>query len=84
MDKMHGACGDKLLTPNSLWSGKEGHLRLAREIGYALHDFSVKEQSEILKSSYSKIYVRACGLKPLLNAKEWIKELIKGRERGAV
>lgn len=77
MDNIFSACGDKLLAPDSPWSGKEGHLRLAREIGHALCDFTEKEQSEIIKASYSKIYVRACLIKPLLDAKEWINEICK-------
>jgi len=82
MSGIYAACGDKLMT-EGLYSGKEGHLRLAREIGVALHDFDPKEQHDILLASYSCIYVRACFLRPVLDAKEWIKEMLKGKEKSA-
>ena len=77
MSKMRQAiCSNNhLLNPDSIYSGKEGHRRLAREVGYALNDFSEKEQKEILHSSYSSIYVIGCNLKPVLDAKEWIELL---------
>ena len=61
-----------LIKPDTIYSGIEGHRRLAREIGFALNDFSKKDQEEIIHSSYSTIYVIGCNLKPLLDAKEWI------------
>lgn len=72
------ACGTELIEPEGLYCGREGHLRLARECGYALNDFTEKEQDNILKSSYSTIYVIACHLKPILDAKEWIDGLTEG------
>jgi len=59
----------------ALYKGVEGHKRLAREIGYALNDFPYDEAMSILQSSYSGIYVRACLLKPILDAKEWNEEI---------
>jgi len=79
MYNIYKACGVQLIS-NGLYSGREGHLRLAREIGYALRDFSREEQTEIIKSSYSTIYVRACFLKPILDAKDWIGEIIKASQ----
>lgn len=61
-----------LIKPDTIYSGIEGHRRLAREIGFALNDFNKKDQEEILHKSYSTIYVIGCNLKPLLDAKEWI------------
>lgn len=81
MKNIRLACGTKLAETNGVYSGKEGHLRLARECGYALNDFTEKERREILTSSYSNIYVIACNLKPLLDAKEWIEELTKGYKK---
>lgn len=78
MDRMYAAVGTKLIGGRSPYSDKDGHLRLAREIGAALPDFPAKEQEEILKASYSRIYVRACSLRPRLDSKAWIKELKKG------
>lgn len=78
MNKMYIAIGDKLINPDSVFGGREGHLRMAREIGVALADFTEKEQRELLTSSYSSIYVRGCRLKPILNNDEWIAEMKKG------
>lgn len=72
---------NKLIDPDSIYSGKEGHLRLARECGYALNDFNEEGEREILHGSYSSIYVIGCDLKPLLDAKEWINEMLKGKSR---
>lgn len=80
LDNLYSACGDKLVA-GPIYKNREGHLRLAREIGYALNDFSDKDKKEILKTSYSVIYVRACFLKPLLDAHEWISEILKGASR---
>lgn len=67
-----------LANSEGLYVGIEGHRRLARECGYAMNDFSEAEQKEFMQSSYSVIYVAGCGLRPLLDAKEWI-ELIKSQ-----
>lgn len=77
LNKMRNAIGDKLINQNSVYYGKDGNLRLARECGYALNDFNTEGQQEILHSSYGSIYVIGCNLKPLLNAKEWINEMSK-------
>jgi hypothetical protein len=80
MAKMRQACGVKLVH-GGLYGGRDGHLRLAREIGYALNDFNDNQQRHILTSSYSVIYVRACFLNPTLDAKDWINEMIKGKRK---
>lgn len=72
LDNMDAAIGDKLINPNSIYFGKEGHKRFARECGYALNDFSEKDRREIVSVSYGKIYVKHCDLRPILDAKEWI------------
>lgn len=72
MDNIRNAAGTKLVESDGLYSGREGHIRFAHEVGYALNDFGVKEQDELLHSSYSNVYVRACFLKPILDAGEWI------------
>ena len=82
MTRMYNAIGDKLINPHSIYSGRDGHERLAREFGYALNDFNEEGRQEILHGSYSAIYVRGCNLKPILDAKEWIrimKQQIKER-----
>ena len=60
------------MNPNSVYYGREGHLRLAKECGIALRDFDTRGRREILSGSYSAIYVAGCNLKPILDAKEWI------------
>lgn len=77
LSNMRNAIGDHLINPNSIYYGKNGHLRLARECGYALNDFNAEGQQEILHSSYGSLYVIGCNLKPILDAKEWINEMSK-------
>ena len=77
LSKMRNAIGDHLINPDSIYYGKEGNLRLARECGYALNDFTEDGQQEILHSSYSIIYVIGCHLKPILDAKQWTTEMSK-------
>lgn len=81
MSKMRSAARCHLNNPDSIYYGKNGHLRLARECGVALHDFDSAGQKAILAGSYGMIYVSGCNLKPILNAKEWISEMQKGKER---
>lgn len=76
MNEMYNAIGDKLVNPSSIYFGREGHIRLAREIGPALTDFLEKDRKEIIHGSYSIIYVRCCNLKPILDAKEWQKIML--------
>jgi hypothetical protein len=75
MHNMRNALGCHLINPDSVYYGKEGHLRFARECGYDLNDFNQQGQDEILHGSYSGIYVIGCHLKPLLDASEWITEM---------
>lgn len=75
MNSIRSVLETKLIDPNSVYAGKQGHERLARETGYALNGFSEKEQKEIIHSSYSTIYVNKCYLRPLLDVKEWINIL---------
>lgn len=64
-----------LYNPESPYFGRQGHLRLARECGTALNDFTDEAQRKILSCSYSMIYVTGCALRPLLDATEWIAEM---------
>lgn len=70
MDGVRNAATAHFSNPESIYCGREGHLRLTRECGYALNDFEEKDRRELLSASYSTIYVRACNLKPILDAKE--------------
>ena len=58
-----------------MYEGKEGALRLAREYGYGLRDFSEKERKEWIHSSYSCLCVMFYNLKPPIDAKDWITEI---------
>lgn len=81
MRNVRNALGTKLIEPEGIYAGREGHLRLARECGVALADFDEIGRNEILKGSYGSIYVIGCNLKPILNAGEWIDEMEKGAEQ---
>lgn len=72
LDDMDNAIGTLLIEPGSIYSGREGHERFARECGYALNDFDESDRAEIVSASYGKLYVKHCNLKPILDAKEWI------------
>lgn len=72
LDNMDVAITDKLINLNSIYYGREGHERFARECGYALNDFIEADRTEIASASYGKLYVKHCNLKPILDAKEWI------------
>ena len=72
LDDMDNAIGILLIDPDSIYSGREGHERFARECGYALNDFDETDRAEITSASYGKLYVKHCNLKPILDAKEWI------------
>lgn len=78
---MRAAVGDKLIKPDGIYSGREGHIRLARECGYALNDFDRKGQTYILQGSYGTIYVSGCRLRPILSAAEWRAGLLAGKMR---
>jgi hypothetical protein len=79
MSQIYSATGTKLIDGHPLYSGIDGHIRLAHEIGAALPDFTPSEQQTILSASYSAVYVRACNLRPILDARGWIREIINGR-----
>lgn len=80
MSKMRSAVAHHLNNPDSIYYGREGHLRLARECGAALNDFDSAGQKAILSVSYGMIYVSGCNLKPILDAKEWISEMEYGKK----
>ena len=84
MRQLHKACtaNGHLIRPESLYEyTRADHMKFAREIGYGLQDFDVPGQKEILSSSYSVIYVRACQLRSLLNAQEWVQGLKDGDKK---
>lgn len=60
-----------------LYQGEEGAKRLAREYGAGLSDFPEKEAWEALRASYTELCVRGYDLRPPIDAKEWIAEVMK-------
>lgn len=59
-----------------LYEGKNGCLRLAREFGYGFNDFPKDQHRDIISSSYGYLCVRFYNLKPPVDAKDWVKEII--------
>lgn len=67
-----------------LYAGKDGCLRLAREVGYALPDFSTRKSDlfDMMSRTYSGICVIAYNLKPPIDAKQWNNEMVSAIQRG--
>lgn len=63
-----------------IYEGREGCLRLAREIGYCLQDSSPEERRKAWERSYNEICVIGYGLKPPVNKKEWDMVVWEGME----
>jgi hypothetical protein len=84
LNRMYNACisnySNLFIVENAYYGGIEGHKRLARNIGECLPDFDEKNQKDIMGGSYSFIYVRICNLKPLIDAKVWVTEILKGKD----
>jgi len=65
--------------PGGIYRGKEGAMRLAREVGFGLRDF--KDADDIVQSLYSRLLVRftfATGVP--VDAKPWFEEIRKTME----
>ena len=61
--------------PDRIYHGKEGAMRLAREVGFGLRDF--KDADNIVQSLYSRLLVKftlSSGGVPV-DAKEWFEEI---------
>lgn len=65
------------LNDGEYYGGKDGHMRFAKACGIAVHDFG-EYGIKSIGSTYGAVYVIACGLKPILNAKEWIDGIWQG------
>lgn len=68
----------KHFAPDGIFHGKEGTLRLAREVGYGLADYDDKQLNGVFGSLYSRLFVRHAfhfngGI--TLDASEWSKEI---------
>lgn len=62
---------------SSIYEGKAGALRLAREIGYCLRDSDDKEAKDYFDRSYNEVCVVGYDLKPPVNKKEWDAEVLR-------
>lgn len=73
-----------LCRDGGIYAGTEGCLRLAREVGPALVDFSRNERdiSSMVSSTYSGICVVAYGLRPPLDASDWNAAVYQGVRKG--
>ena len=76
MESVYDALKSNYSNMREFYDGKKGALRLAREFGYGLNFLSSKEQKNILSSSYSFLCVRFYDLRPPIDAKEWIDEML--------
>ena len=64
----------------TIYEGKEGALRLAREYGFGLAFYDNGKQEVV--NSYSALAVRVYNLNPPLDSGEWNKEVEKARQKG--
>lgn len=66
-----------------LYSGEDGCLRLAREVGYALPDFSTspRDIQSMASSTYGAVCVIAYNLKPPVSARRWYTAVMEGADR---
>lgn len=62
---------------SNIYQGKDGALRLAREIGSALNDCDFKIAKEYFEKSYNEVCVIGYNLKPPVDKKEWDYEVQK-------
>ena len=66
-----------------IYAGADGCKRFAREVGYALLDFTKdeKEMRDLASRTYSGICVISYRLNPPINSKEWLKSMHDGIKR---
>ena len=70
--------------PDCMYNGRQGALRLGREVGYGLGAYSDKEIKEIVSGLYSDLLVRNTFNHPggvPLDMKEWNMAIWTGVER---
>lgn len=76
LNEMDCVIGIQLINPDSIYYGRAGHERFARECGYALNDFSESVRHDIISQTYGKLYVKHCDLKPILDNREWVNLML--------
>lgn len=60
-----------------LYEGKDGALRLARELAYGLKDFEVKCQDDVVLNSYMDVCCRFYQLNQPIKLNEWASEICR-------
>ena len=65
------------MSNSNIYDGKDGALRLAREIGTCLRDSDEKEAQEYFDRSYNEVCVIGYGLKPPVDKLEWDSEVLQ-------
>ncbi|KTF59850.1 MULTISPECIES: hypothetical protein [Bacillus amyloliquefaciens group] len=64
------------LGQSNVYVGRDGALRLAREIGFCLNDFNPAQARLALGDSYNLVCVMGYDLQPPLDKKDWDSEVI--------
>ncbi|MGG1104247.1 hypothetical protein ABES74_09290 [Bacillus subtilis] len=64
------------LGQSNVYAGRDGALRLAREIGFCLNDFNPEQARLALSDSYNFVCVMGYDLQPPLDKKDWDSEVI--------
>ncbi|MCL9628273.1 hypothetical protein [Bacillus subtilis] len=64
------------LGQSNVYVGRDGSLRLAREIGFCLNDFNPAQARLALGDSYNLVCVMGYDLHPPLDKKDWDSEVI--------
>jgi len=65
------------LSQSNVYSGKDGALRLAREVGSCLNDSPDDEARAYFDRSYNEVCVIGYNLKPPIDKREWDNEIMK-------
>ena len=81
INQMVVASTKHLISTEGIYSGKEGHMRFAREVGAAIPEFTTEEQKHFAQNSYGALYIKSCYLKPIISAKEWGVGLEQGKQK---
>ena len=67
-----------LNNPRMFYYGRKGHLRMAREMGYALDYYDEEGRNTIISESYETIYIVAClenNIAPIISEQEWLSQI---------
>lgn len=65
------------LGQSNIYKGKDGALRLAREIGSSLNDSDAKEAKDYFNRSYNEVCVIGYSIQPPVDKKVWDNEVME-------